>query len=289
MVTVCAVDANGVQPTYGERGANLLVCAPSSNDENDANSMIESYITTTALENKYRSDFTGTSASTPMVSGVVALMLAANPELTWRDVRIILASTARQNDFPAREAPAPDPEWTTQFGLHFSHKYGFGVANAEAAVQAARSWKTVGGSSSLLKCGPYAETVSAAVPDPAGAGVTPVPVTSPINVPACAIGKIEFVEVRFTGSHALTGEWQIRLRSPHGLVSELADARPCTQASRTVSCGTYSDYPFGSVRHMDEPVNSAGASNWTLEVADTVPGTVGTFGSWSITFFGRAS
>ena len=40
----------------------------------------------------------GTSAATPMVAGVAALILEANPALTWREVRYILATTARKND-----------------------------------------------------------------------------------------------------------------------------------------------------------------------------------------------
>ncbi|MEZ5730347.1 MAG: S8 family serine peptidase [Burkholderiaceae bacterium] len=76
MITVCAVDHTGVQPWYGESGANVLLCGYSSNTS------VASEITTTAIGNSYRQDFTGTSASTPMVSGVVALMLSANPALT---------------------------------------------------------------------------------------------------------------------------------------------------------------------------------------------------------------
>ena len=61
-----------------------------------------------------------------MVSGVTALVLAANPNLSWRDVRLILARSARRND-------AGDPGWVSSgFGPAFNHKYGFGVANAEA-------------------------------------------------------------------------------------------------------------------------------------------------------------
>ena len=45
----------------------------------------------------YTSRFNGTSASAPMVSGVVALMLEANPNLHWRDVQEILVRSARQN------------------------------------------------------------------------------------------------------------------------------------------------------------------------------------------------
>ncbi|MDC0936644.1 S8 family serine peptidase [Pirellulales bacterium] len=45
----------------------------------------------------YTSRFNGTSASTPTVAGVVALMLEANPNLNWRDVQEILLRSARQN------------------------------------------------------------------------------------------------------------------------------------------------------------------------------------------------
>jgi hypothetical protein len=40
----------------------------------------------------------GTSAATPTITGVVALMLSANPELSWRDVRDILRLSARAVD-----------------------------------------------------------------------------------------------------------------------------------------------------------------------------------------------
>lgn len=45
----------------------------------------------------YTSRFNGTSASAPIVSGVIALMLQANPQLNWRDVQEILVRSARQN------------------------------------------------------------------------------------------------------------------------------------------------------------------------------------------------
>ena len=45
----------------------------------------------------YTSRMNGTSGAAPLVSGVIALMLEANPELTWRDVQEILVRSARQN------------------------------------------------------------------------------------------------------------------------------------------------------------------------------------------------
>jgi hypothetical protein len=44
--------------------------------------------------NDYTDGFSGTSAATPMVSGVAALMLSANPALTWAELRQILRETA---------------------------------------------------------------------------------------------------------------------------------------------------------------------------------------------------
>ena len=61
---------------------------------------------------RYFEDFGGTSAATPVVSGVAALMRSANHHLTWRDLKLILAASARKND-------ADNPGW--EFG---GRKYG---------------------------------------------------------------------------------------------------------------------------------------------------------------------
>ena len=48
-------------------------------------------------------------------------MLQANPNLTWRDVKYILAQTAKKTD-------PTDADWTTNAaGYHINHKYGFGA------------------------------------------------------------------------------------------------------------------------------------------------------------------
>lgn len=66
----------------------------------------------------YYTSMSGTSMSAPHISGVVALMLEANPSLTWREVKTILQDTA--TNMPGREA------W----------EVGAGYVNAYAAVQA---------------------------------------------------------------------------------------------------------------------------------------------------------
>ncbi|MBA6390261.1 S8 family serine peptidase [Colwellia sp. BRX10-3] len=65
----------------------------------------------------YYTSMSGTSMSAPHVAGIVALMLEANPSLTWREVKAILQETA--TNMPGRET------WEA----------GAGYANAYAAVK----------------------------------------------------------------------------------------------------------------------------------------------------------
>ncbi|MCG8448627.1 MAG: S8 family serine peptidase, partial [Pirellulales bacterium] len=59
-------------------------------------------------DSDYTSRFNGTSASAPMVSAAIALMLEANPNLTWRDVQEILVRSARQTPVTDTQADGFD-------------------------------------------------------------------------------------------------------------------------------------------------------------------------------------
>ena len=258
MITVGAIDQQGKSPWYAEQGSNVLISAPAG--DNTAG------ITTTAISNTYRSDFIGTSASAPMASGVIALMLSINPQLTWRDVPIILARSARVND-------ATDAGWVAGF----NHKYGFGVLDATAAVTMAKSWASVGDSSSLKACTTSVSS-SADVPDTGAALSTTAAL---IN---CGIRAIEHVAVTVQIDHEYSGDLAIDLFSPTGTVSSLATPRRCANGDRTKNtCGTFSGWQFGSVRHLDEQASG----NWHLAIKDTVAGKTGKLLGWSITVYGR--
>lgn len=127
---------------FASHGANILVSAPASNIcllsndnfeiSNNLNSQDSNSINTQ-----------GTSFAAPIVSGIIALMLEANPNLGYRDVQEILASSANI------ETNGLLPQWAWQYnkadtwnggGQHFSHQYGFGKVDAQAAVKLAESW-----------------------------------------------------------------------------------------------------------------------------------------------------
>ena len=98
-------------------------------------------IASSSLGADHTAFFDGTSSTTPMVSGVVALMLEANPRLTWRDVRWILAATALPATLTAGQ-PAAVPSAMNAHG--FQPQVGFGRVNASAAVNLARGFGSLG-------------------------------------------------------------------------------------------------------------------------------------------------
>lgn len=104
--------------------------APSALDSNDNPAPREDPLD---LPVNYTSTFGGTSAACPVVAGVSALMLSANPDLTFRQVRYVLEATADKID-----ATNTDPMGRYQPNGH-SRWYGFGRVNAFEAVKGARA------------------------------------------------------------------------------------------------------------------------------------------------------
>lgn len=275
VIAVGATTDTGTKAYYSERGANLWVSAPGG-----SSSCIGRIATTDAsagagynpvdtggadLSNQnYSKCFGGTSAATPVVSGVVALVLQARPTLTWRDVPIILARSARKND-------VGNAGWSNNGAGHpVNHDYGFGVVDAQAAVTLASTWTNVGAE---VVYGPTTASPNLRIPDNNCTGVS-----STITVNGSGISEIEWVEVTFTAAnHTYSGDLDIALTAPSGTVSRLAERHPCS------GCSRYSGWVFGSARHLDEPANG----NWTLTVKDLEAVDVGTFQSWSLKIYGH--
>ena len=290
VTAVCAVNDQDTRSVYSEKGANLWVCAPSSGDSDQGHRGI----VTTENSDRYQDDFGGTSAATPIVSGVAALLRQANPDLTWRDLKLILAASARKND-------AANPGWAEgarKYGsgsaadrYHFNHGYGFGVVDAKAAVDLARGWTNV----------PPMENASAEsgaaveIPPPQADG-TPQTVTTTLTLDT-DIRFTEFVEINTDFEHTSFRDMDIELVSPSGAVSKLTvpfNTRHYTATYRRADGTTFDgpyfvrldgEFRFGSARHLGEDPNGV----WTLRLTDhfTTPG--GTLRSWNIKVYGHVS
>ncbi len=126
---VGASNDRGRRSPYSNHGKGIAFVAPSSDEDNERPG-----ITTTDVHLRsrgyssgyYCDDFGGTSSATPLAAGVAALVLSANPGLSWRDVGDILQDTAEKIG-GAR----------ARYRRGYSTLYGHGRINAEAAVERA--------------------------------------------------------------------------------------------------------------------------------------------------------
>jgi len=219
---------------------------------------------------QYTALMNGTSSAAPNLSGVVALMLEANPNLGYRDVKYILAKTAKKVDtsnigitttniINGSSAPVTlDQGWVMNAaGNWFSTAYGFGSVDAVAAVNMAKSF------SSYL---PAQQSASSAmhfvndvtVPNASTTGSTMTFSMSPI------FSKIEQVilYVNISASPALTCN-QIELTSPSGTKSILMHA-----ANGFSNNGNFQSSIPGTRFLSNAFYGETSAGNWTLRILD---------------------
>lgn len=120
VMIVAALASTARRSHYSNYGTGLTLCAPTSNSHAYGRGPVQGLgITTASGDGKKRvtSEFGGTSSATPLVAGIAALVISANPELTAPQVISILKRTASKDldtTAYARTAPAnfdPNPAW----------------------------------------------------------------------------------------------------------------------------------------------------------------------------------
>lgn len=88
----------------------------------------------------YTSKFGGTSAAAPIVTGVAALVLSANPQLNAAEIKHILKSTTEHIGNVTYRLQNDNTKYNYGYEVH--EKFGAGRVNAEEAVRLALRWHT---------------------------------------------------------------------------------------------------------------------------------------------------
>ncbi|MBY0217875.1 S8 family serine peptidase [Paenibacillus illinoisensis] len=96
---IAALSSNAQRSHYSNYGTGITLCAPSSNSHEYHRLPVKGLgiTTSTGQASSITNTFGGTSSATPLVAGVAALIISANPSLTALNVVQILKNTASKD------------------------------------------------------------------------------------------------------------------------------------------------------------------------------------------------
>ena len=279
-ISVGAVAKSGKHANYSTAGAALLVSAPAGGDYDTG------HLLTAGLGDTCTDSSTGTSFSAPVVSGVIALMLEANPDLSWRDVQGILATTSQEVD-----DDSDDTDKRNAAGFWHSNLYGFGIVDAKAAVDAAKQWNSFTEEKEVVGMKVYENAIE--LSDNEGNEFESI-----IKIDEEDVNAVDFViestVIKLVLPHYNRGDLKIELKSPSGTTSVMHPGN-ITEDTPT---RTEDEWEMTTVRNWGEsPIGE-----WTLTIRDLVDRTTprrkpkplknefkNEFKKWDLVAYGRTS
>lgn len=254
-IAITSSARDGSVPYYGERCPGIMATAFSRDSFGDRNPVV-----TAGQHGQCEFYFGGSSAATAMATGLVALALEANKNLTWRDVQHIIVRSAR---FPRH---FQTNVVTNAAGLKVSNYMGFGLMDALKMVNFAKKWRNV---PDQVECEFLKHETNS--------GRTYLS-TINLNSSSCPIRFLEHVLVRVNLKVWPRGDLRLSLEAPSTTKSRLTQDRPYDKF-RSVSTNL-TDWVILSVHHWGE--NPVG--KWTLRTDGNYRWLY--FFNWTLTLFG---
>jgi subtilisin family serine protease len=287
VIAVSASTSLNKKAAYSNWGAEISVCAPSNNAPPGMGLPGIGYVATppevrTAVrglgivtsdrrgsEGYDTGDFTygfgGTSSACPLVAGVAALVLSANPDLTAQEVRQILQQTADKivdSD--------PDPQFRLRKGTYEASGrcdwFGYGKVNAAKATQAAIARRV---SLTVARSLVVENSKMVMIPDNSSVGIA-----SEIQVNESA--TIKDIQVTVNITHDFLGDIEVSLVSPSGRETLLQGR---TLGRQTVLNRTYSLQTTPPLRKI---LGQPAQGRWQLRVVDAIANDTGIINSWKL-------
>ncbi len=289
VITVAACTSLNRKATYSNWGTEISVCAPSNNappgiglpnlgfvatpPEIQGDTPGLGIVTTDRVGNlgydqsNYAYDFGGTSSACPLVAGVAALVLSANPQLKAREVRQIIEQTTDKI-----VDPNPDPQFGLQRGTYeangHSDWFGYGKVNAEKAVKAARAMRVARFTTGTKPVQGINNNI-VEIPDGFEAGVT-----SPIAI--AENGTVQDIQVGVDIDHEYLGDISIQLIAPSGDTA-LLQGRNLGRKTKLQKLFTLQNTPTLQLL-LEQPSQG----EWQLQIVDPIAGDTGRLNGWKI-------
>ena len=274
-LSISSASQGGRKPWYLEECSSTLATTYSSGTPSHDDS-----ITTVDQDAKLRPEklctsyHTGTSASAPIAAGVCALALEANPNLGWRDMQHIVVLTSNPTPLHLENG------WQTNgVGRQYSHKFGYGLMDADEMVELASVWPGVG---RQRICETAVQRPNTEIPDNSNSVARVTSRSDGCHGTEKEINYLEHVQCKISLKYNPRGALHIVLTSPAGTKSSLLLPRPKDKTN-----GEFRDWPFLSVHFWGERPNGT----WTLEVyrsptAGTTTKGRGVIKEWKLMFYG---
>ncbi|MEY3331752.1 MAG: hypothetical protein RLZZ176_52 [Cyanobacteriota bacterium] len=288
VITVSASTSLNKKAAYSNWGDNISVCAPSNNAPPGMWFQETGYVYTqpaivSALvgvgmlttdqiggagydAGNFTNNFGGTSSATPIVAGVAALVLSANPDLTAQQVKRILQDTADKivdNN--------PDPQLGVRGGTYNSNGhsqwFGYGKVNAAKAVRVAQQMGTVTKITNKQIQVKTSQVVS--IPDNNKVGIkSAITIDEAINV-----GDIQ---VTVNISHDFLGDLEVYLIAPNNQ-RILLQSRTLGRRNQLQNTYTMRSHPV-----LKQLLYLPAKGKWQLQVIDFAVLDVGKLNSWEL-------
>lgn len=174
-----------------------------------------------------------TSWASPMAAGLSALVLEANPGLGFRDVHALVAYSARylpKAEDETKGFALNGSHTLNGAGLHYSHFFGFGVYDVQAAVALARDWLKPSTHTPKTAFTQAADPTSQWMHTVTPTDTTPATVSGTANIKTILYVDVtqdvivEALRFKFYLQSSNLSKMQIRLISPSGTESYLMTA-----------------------------------------------------------------
>ena len=297
-IAVAALKHDNTHASYSTPGSNILVSgyggefyqdAPTigtttvmgtSNNTGDStytdNDESNDQTTWSADTHKnYTFGMNGTSAAAPTVAAAIGLVLEACPQLTWRDIKYLIAQHATKID-------AGNSSWIQNHaGLWYSTDYGFGLIDTKSMIDACTAGY------SLLpheKSKTVAKTFNTSIPDNNTARSFNINMTDSMT--------LEWAEITIDNDSAYASDYKIELTSPSGTKTTLINEETPIEAQdgngqtiRLIPTVNWMDggFRFATAAMIGE--NSNGT--WKISIRDALAGDVGTLKSITLKVYGH--